>query len=59
MPEHQAEQIAMPSNSQSVTRVNHPGDREQRHPLMSLRPLTLMLAAFWMLVIASVAWLRA
>jgi hypothetical protein len=58
MPECQAEQIAMPSNSQSVTRVN-PRDREQRHPLMSLRPLTLMLAAFWMLVIASVAWLRA
>jgi hypothetical protein len=48
----------MPSSFQSVTRVN-PRDREPRHPLMSYRPLTLMLAAFWMLVIASVAWLQA
>ena len=31
---------------------------EQHHPLMSFRPLTLLLAGFWMLVIASFASLR-
>jgi hypothetical protein len=30
---------------------------QERHPLMSFRPLTLLLAVFWMLVIAVFVWL--
>jgi hypothetical protein len=30
----------------------------ERHPLMSFRPLTLLLAAFWVLVITSFVGLR-
>jgi hypothetical protein len=31
---------------------------QEQHPLMSFRPLTLLLGVFWVLAIASFAWLR-
>jgi hypothetical protein len=31
---------------------------QEQHPLMSFRPLTLLLAVFWVLAIASFEWLR-
>jgi hypothetical protein len=31
---------------------------QEQHPLMSFRPLTLLLGVFWLLAIASFAWLR-